>query len=97
MWPSEMSASAAAAAVTTAAPAATSTATAAQNNSYTSGSWSSSDSGGNGTQDRRHPGVKAMTFDPRHQNLTVVYEDHSLYIWRRQEIRRDEDFQFQKR
>lgn len=51
-----------------------------------------------GRHDRRHPGVVALTFDPRHQNVTVVYEDHSLYIWRRVDLRREsEGFCFQKR
>ncbi|GFR62706.1 WD repeat domain 62 [Elysia marginata] len=59
----------------------------------------STDKGNEVTQEKRHPGVVALTFDPRHQNLTVVYEDHSLYIWARgSDPRRDsESFCFQKR
>ncbi|GFO08254.1 mitogen-activated protein kinase-binding protein 1 [Plakobranchus ocellatus] len=48
--------------------------------------------------DQRRPGAKALTFDRCHQNLTVVYEDHSLYIWGRLPSRRDgQVFDFHKR
>lgn len=39
-------------------------------------------------EDSRYPDTVAVTFDPTNRWLSCVYNDHSLYVWDIQELRR---------